>query len=259
MANRFIDNVITLRILRLLTQKWTDSAAFKNGVIDSSGKILVKPTNQTISQKNSYSKLDVLCWNLKKLIEKLPFGKRTISKYIIALRLIQEESGNDLAAIKSELSLYIKETCEFEELNSSIIEELFEDGSVAGAGAGASVGASMGSGTGIGGAVSNVTSGIDNPDQVLGQKKKRKPEQFKEYQPDDHFSGHPVFDVKDEHMMTSRMGKRKFLKYSTYVGKDEQGEKIRSYSRSNPKKNIILRNSNTGSMMYLRKLQNVGQ
>jgi hypothetical protein len=89
----------------------------------------------------------------------------------------------------------------------------------------------------------------------LGQKKpkKKKPKEIKEYAPDSEFAGNPVFDVSDDHMMKSRFGKRKFLRYSTYVGKDEQGEKIRSYSRKNPKKNIILKHSGSGSMMYLRR------
>jgi hypothetical protein len=226
MSNRFLDNLIALRMLKTLTQKWTETPAFKAGVIDSQGKFIVKPYQQTIAQKNSYSKLDVLVFNLRKLIEKVPLGKRTIAKYIIALRLIQEEVGEDLNMVIP----YLEEHCE----DINCLNELFED-------------------AGMGASSSNVTGGIDMADRRLGDKEKNS--SIVDHKPDDEFNGHPVFDVKSEHLMKSRFGKRAPLRYSTYVGKDEVGEKIRSYSRSNPKKAIILRNNS--SMMYLRKPPNV--
>jgi len=38
MASRAIDTVITFRVLKLLTMKWTDHEAFDMGIIDKKGK-----------------------------------------------------------------------------------------------------------------------------------------------------------------------------------------------------------------------------
>ena len=38
MASRAIDTVITFRVLKLLTKKWTDHEAYDLGIIDKKGK-----------------------------------------------------------------------------------------------------------------------------------------------------------------------------------------------------------------------------
>lgn len=236
-TNRFLDNLLSLKLLRKFTQRYQDTEMFKLGIIDSSGKFLIPPSKQTIAQKNSYTKLDVLVINLRKLIEKLPFGKRSIAKYAIALKLIQEEIGQDYPSLKDDLSKYIKENCFFEEnCGVEMTDMLFEDG--------------MGSG----GAVSNVTGGMDMADSVLGKRKKIT--STVEYKPDDEHNGAAVFDVSDANLMKSRFGKNRYLKYSSYIGADETGQKIKEYSKANPKKNIILRNKGSQNMMYFRRRPN---
>lgn len=66
------------------------------------------------------------------------------------------------------------------------------------------------------------------------------------------FANNDVFVVDQERYMKSRMGKRKFLKYETYVGNDEVGDSIRQYGRKNPNKPIILQCEKTGAMCFLR-------
>jgi len=52
--------------------------------------------------------------------------------------------------------------------------------------------------------------------------------------------------------MKSRMGKKKYHRYENYVGNDEVGEAIRAFGRANPSKPIILQDSLTGAMLYLK-------
>jgi len=232
--NRFLNNAIAIKLLRLFVQPWTDTEAFKTGVIDQNGKFLIPPQKQTITQKQSYDKLQVLVWNLKKIVEKFPLGKKTFAKYATALALIKEEVGCDINDLKPIFDKYITENIEA----IDNVGQLFED---------------MGSG----GMVGNVTTGMDIVDPVLG-KKRPKITSPVEYKPDDHHANDPVFDVSDDALMKSRFGKRKYLKYSTYVGNGPDGEKVRAYARANPKKNIILRNN--GSMMFLRRTpKNIGE
>ena len=50
MASRAIDTVITFRVLKLLTMKWTDHEAFDMGIIDKKGKIKVLKLFPTLIQ-----------------------------------------------------------------------------------------------------------------------------------------------------------------------------------------------------------------
>ena len=66
------------------------------------------------------------------------------------------------------------------------------------------------------------------------------------------FGGVDVFAVDPNIYMKSRFGKKKFERYKKYVGEDEVGEYIRMFARKNPKKPIILMDTSTGCMQFLR-------
>ena len=66
------------------------------------------------------------------------------------------------------------------------------------------------------------------------------------------FSGSKVFIVSPETFWQARLGKSRYTRYEKYVGNDDIGEAIREYGRSNPKAPIILKNSQNGSMLYLK-------
>ena len=159
MPNRFIDNIYVLKFLRIITRPWKEQAAYKSGVIDHYGNILVKPNKQTPSQKQSYTKFDVMAWNIKRLIEKVPLGKTTIAKYLSALKLLKEsvpeEQYND---IFNHLNIHLKEMYNVTDETLALLSE--EDGG----------------GGGEGAAVTNTTTGIDNAEVPYGafQKKKKK-------------------------------------------------------------------------------------
>ena len=95
-----IDTVIVFRVLRLLTYKWTDQAAYKEGLIDDKGKRLKKIKAKTSKQKNAYTLLHRLVFNLKRLLQKISFGRGTIASYAAALFLIKEHTGMSERQIK---------------------------------------------------------------------------------------------------------------------------------------------------------------
>lgn len=66
------------------------------------------------------------------------------------------------------------------------------------------------------------------------------------------FANNDVFVVDTKRFNSARLGKRKYLKYETYVGTDEVGNAIRTYGRKYPKKPIILQDDKTGAMIFLR-------
>lgn len=67
------------------------------------------------------------------------------------------------------------------------------------------------------------------------------------------FAGTQVFEVSNDVYYKCINGKKKYGRYKKYVGDDDTGNAIREYGIKNPKLSIILKNSATGSMIYLRK------
>ena len=55
MATRALDTVITFRVLKLLTTKWKDQAAYKEGLIDEKGKRIKSEKVNTSDRKNAYT------------------------------------------------------------------------------------------------------------------------------------------------------------------------------------------------------------
>lgn len=99
------DVFYAFRFLRLLTTQWTETGAYKMGLIDANGKLLKKP--ETPEERDKYNIFHRLVFNLKTLLNKVPLGKTTIASYLAALYLIKEDSGmsdNKLISILEKVS-----------------------------------------------------------------------------------------------------------------------------------------------------------
>ena len=91
-----IDNLITLRILRLLTTPFDKTDAFRLGIIDKDGNEL-KPISQlhTSAEQDAYSYLHRLVFRLKKIINKVPVDNKTFLSFAAAWALIKEDVEYD--------------------------------------------------------------------------------------------------------------------------------------------------------------------
>jgi len=80
------------KFIRILTTPFASTDAFKLGIVDEKGKILKKKSKlKTIEEKEAYTIMHRLVWKLKRLMEKIPFGKSRLASYAAALWLIKEE------------------------------------------------------------------------------------------------------------------------------------------------------------------------
>lgn len=103
--SRIVDNLIAYRILKMMVTNFTDTEAYKLGIIDAKGKNLRKVnTLQTSQEKDAYNYLTRLVFNMKKIINKLPGGENRIKSLVAALWLVKEqyESGNRSTAMMQE-------------------------------------------------------------------------------------------------------------------------------------------------------------
>jgi hypothetical protein len=194
----------------LFTTPFAEWEANKTGVIDDEGNIIVPSDKRTIAQDDSFTKFDLLILKLKRVLEKLPFGKTKLASYAAALFLLKEEKNIKEETLEEQFLDYYNG-------KTYLSEGVEED-------------------------VANGTSGIaglDGNPPVSRTFLRR-------------FAKNDVFVVDTERFNKARLGKKKYLKYEKYVGKDEVGDAIRTYGRKYPKKPIILQDDKTGSMIFLR-------
>tara|TARA_R110000737_G_scaffold92740_1_gene125786 strand:+ start:412 stop:978 length:567 start_codon:yes stop_codon:yes gene_type:complete len=88
-----IDLFLVYQFIRRLATPFNEWSAFKLGIIDETGKQLIKRKNFTTKeQKDSFQIFDIMIAKLKRLLEKVPGGKSRIGSYAAALYLIKENN-----------------------------------------------------------------------------------------------------------------------------------------------------------------------
>ncbi len=220
------------QFLKKLVTPFEKTKAFELGIIDEKGKILKRRRDlETSDEKDAYNLSDTLVWNIKKLMGKIPGGKSRIASYAAALYLIKEQSDG-YKVTEEELELQFFDT--FERMYNNDLEfdartlKKFEDVLIEDTPT-----TNMGSGN-------IATRGIPllkNPPKGVVMKR---------------FGGIDVFSLDPKHFQKSRLGKKKYTRYSSYVGEDDTGQYIRAWARKYPKKPIIVMDSQSGCMQYLR-------
>lgn len=107
-----------VKTLTLPFDKWD---AFKTGVIDKSGNIIVKKDDRDRAQKASFGPFEVLMRNLKRFLSKLPGGASTIGSFAAALYLLKEHKLFDESSmlLESEDSFY---EIDLEKLGKQVVE-----------------------------------------------------------------------------------------------------------------------------------------
>tara|TARA_B100000780_G_C21114709_1_gene450878 strand:- start:292 stop:909 length:618 start_codon:yes stop_codon:yes gene_type:complete len=135
---RAIDLFVTYRFLKLLTTPFSKTDAFKLGIIDADGNRVKKPKSTqplvdlaTTEQKNAYTILHKLVFNIKKIFNKVPGLRTKVGTYAAALFLLKDtfkESVDDPHVFEKEFMKFLKE--EGVTLDNSISEDVIGFGEV---------------------------------------------------------------------------------------------------------------------------------
>jgi hypothetical protein len=140
---RAIDLFVTYRFIKLLVTPFEKTDAFKLGIIDKDGNRVIPPKPKTgpwdkrpkplstSEERNSYTVLHKLVFNIKKLFGKVPGLRTKLGTYAAALFLLKDtfkESVDDPDVFEKEFMKYLKE--EGYELDDSINEEVIGFGEV---------------------------------------------------------------------------------------------------------------------------------
>lgn len=270
--------------LKKLVTPFDKTKAYEFGIIDERGKVLrKKSTLRTEEERDAYTLTDRLIWNLKRIMEKVPGGRSRIASYAAALFLLKEKDNSALFANEEELERELEQY--FDQLENDTLSEEYHSNitdrqfiqilraydqehtdrkqfySLASKYSGIDeqrlevlyelddllfenemldkrfedfIGEE---------APTTSVSGVAMIDKPLiepkGLKKKK-------------FAGMDVFVVDPKLYDKSRYGKNRYHRYSKYVGEDDVGKYISQYCKSNPKKPIVVMDSSTGAMQFLR-------
>jgi|TARA_R110000764_G_scaffold26384_1_gene62611 hypothetical protein len=139
---RAVDLFVTYRFIKLLTTPFDKTEAFKLGIIDENGNRVMpdpvggvrqtKPaTLGTTAEKNAYTILHKLIFNIKKIFSKVPGLRTKVGTYAAALFLLKDtfkESVDDPDMFEKEFMKYLKE--EGHELDNTMSEEVIGFGEV---------------------------------------------------------------------------------------------------------------------------------
>ena len=135
---RAIDLFVTYRFIKLLTTPFEKTDAFKLGIIDENGNRIRQPNSTkpavelaTTEQKNSYTILHKLVFNIKKIFAKVPGLRTKVGTYAAALFLLKDtfkEHVEDPDMFEKEFMKYLKENDV--ELDNSISEEVIGFGEI---------------------------------------------------------------------------------------------------------------------------------
>lgn len=91
MASALMDNLIAARLLYMLVTPFNKTDAFKLGIIDAQGKVLIHAKDlKTNDQKDAYNYLTRLVFNIKRLINKLPGGESNLKNLTAAYYFVKE-------------------------------------------------------------------------------------------------------------------------------------------------------------------------
>ena len=115
-----VDIFMVYQFLKRLAMPFTRWDAYKQGVIDKDGKILIPKNKRDFKQNQSLKVFDVMILKLKRLLGKVPLGKSKIASYAAALWLIREYDET-----KSEEQV-LKEDVDFLKYMHDIRNERFE-------------------------------------------------------------------------------------------------------------------------------------
>ena len=122
--SRAIDLLITYNVIRTLVTPFDRMEAFKRGIIDKDGKVLIKFKDVKGGDRKHYTILHRFVFNLKRILKKVGLGSR-LGSFAVALALLIKEDKSYLQskdAIESAVVTYLKE----ENLYNMLLNEVRE-------------------------------------------------------------------------------------------------------------------------------------
>ena len=113
---RVIDALIAYRVLKLLVTPFNRTKAFKLGIIDDKGKVLIKSKDLPNSgpKREAYTLLIRFVFNLKRLLGKVGIRGPITTSAAAAIAFFKEENGENLEVEKTVYKHLVENGFEFQ-------------------------------------------------------------------------------------------------------------------------------------------------
>jgi len=249
--SQMIDNALALRILTMLVKPFVETDAFKLGIIDAHGRNIIPAAQLTKNdQKDAYSYLHRLVFNIKKIINKLPGGESRLRNLVAAMFLFKEVYAQKNSAVSPALLERVLTRLENgavfvqEELLVNEFLQLNEEMAVnSGTGTGNAVGGTIGGFTDGGGHATGGIAGIDAP--ISKKRPLRRMQKF---------------IVPTELYRRFSGGKSSARPWKDYLNMDHDGERaIYDFARKNPNGIIVLQNGSEQKAIRFNRMGGGGR
>ena len=210
------DAYIAYQFIKILATDWEDTDAFKLGIIDADGKVLKKSRElKGAEEKKAYTIFHRLIFNIKKMLQKLPFGRSKLASYAAAMALLKEDCntyGVDYATMEEGFLRWMEKHSEDVCINEEITVNA-GGGDVAGIGVG--------------------------PKGEPGYKSSK-------------FAGHKVIHVDSDTFVKLRNGKKKNKHWKQYVNMESaEGVAIKQHFRNSPGRKLFMQWGDDGPIQEI--------
>lgn len=214
---RGVNIFVLYKIIKALITPFNKTKAFELGLIDDKGNILKSRKDlKTPEEKDAFTLFDLFIFNVKKLLGKVPGGKSILATTAAAMFLLKEQEAINSMDNGSDIN----------EEDLTILEE--EIANVVGTG-------------------QNVA--LDKPFGSQSRLFKMNRRKVIRKQ----FAGMEVFVVDSDVYTNILNPKNKSDRFDKLVGNGRIGKAIKQYAYDNPGKPILIQNSITNHMKYLRR------
>lgn len=183
-------------------------------MIDENGAILKKRRDMDQSEKKSLTLFDVMIFNIKKQLAKLPGGDSKIRNFATALWLLKEDI--DLGFVDQNDVFVLAEEVSAEKEFSELTEEIAN-----------SIG---------GGAMDNTVVAVKPKDQP-------KTSQFGKCR---------VYHVSEQAFCSHRRTKGRYERFMKHIGPGPVHDDIREYAKKHPTESILIHNETMGAYAVLK-------
>lgn len=214
--NRVTDSIAVYEIVRRLSTPFEDTEAFEAGLIDKKGNFTKKRRDMSREERKIVTRFDIMIFNIKKLLARLPGNDSKLRNFATALFLLKEDVNNDL--VTEEDIQYMAE--ELDSDTTKTLSYLEEE-----------IATSLG-----GGAYSDT----DAPVSKAAQAKYTR------------FGKCRVYEVDTNTFMKCRTQKSKNERFDKHLPEGPILSSVREYARKKPGKSIMISDSQTGAMTVLK-------
>lgn len=215
---KVFDAFIAYQFIKILATPWEKSKAFEMGIVDENGKQLKKSGQlKTTEEKKSYTIFHRLIFNVKRLLEKLPFGKTKLASYATALALLKEQCEEYDMDYDMMEDAFVR----WMEVDSWNRLDLKENAPTVNISGGAIAGA-----------------GVGHKGEPGVRSKK--------------FAGHKMITVNGDTFTNLRQGKAKRKKWSRYINMESaEGRFIKNHFKRNPSEKLFMQWGDDGPIQEI--------